>query len=166
MMYDDLKPEVSILNDVDSDLVQKKVKIKLKKIHEGAIIPEYAKESDSGFDLFSIVTFTLSPDEVIICPTGWKMEIPIGWEIQIRPKSGLSLKTKMRIPNSPSTIDAGYRGEVGIIIENIGSLPIEIKKGQKVAQGVLKRAPQAIFEEVDELSDSDRGIGGYGSSGI
>lgn len=147
-------------------LMLTEIPIDVKKIHPDAVVPTYAKEGDAGFDLYYAYEDTiLFPDAKDVFGTGWKMAIPEGWEIQIRPRSGLSIKTDLSIVNSPGTIDSGYRGEIGIIIKNIGEKEYKIKKGDRIAQGVLKRAPQGIFNVVNELPDSERGEGGFGSSG-
>lgn len=155
------------------------IKVKIKKLRENAIPPKYAHGfEDSGMDVFIAAVSkkingnfvdsnsgTLNPGEVCLCKTGWAFGIPVGFELQVRPTSGNSLKTKIRIPNAPGTIDAGYRNEVGVIVENIGNEPIELKEGDKVAQLVLTPVYHAKFEAVDELDDSDRGLKGYGSTG-
>lgn len=146
-----------------------KINVKIKKLHPEAIVPTYAKEGDAGADLCAIINegeLKLQAKETTIIGTGLAMEIPLGYELQIRPRSGLSLRTKLRLPNSPGTIDAGFRNEVKIIIENTGDKPIVINHHDRVAQGVLKEVPQANFIVVDELSDSDRGLGGLGHTGI
>lgn len=155
---------------------------------DGAIIPTYARHGDAGLDVYSMIDVDVAPGETVLIPTGIKMAIPLGYEIQVRDKSGIALKTKLRVANAPGTIDSGYRQEVGIIIENIepriaditshyndnGELvidsilygkPYHIDKGQKIAQLVLSEVPKAAFFEVDSINDigEDRG-GGFGST--
>ncbi len=140
------------------------VTIKWKKIHQDAVIPSYVHEGDAGFDFTSIEDVVLTPYERKIVKTGLKVEIPIGYEMQIRPRSGISLKTPVLIANAPGTIDSGYRGELGIIVLNNSSGEYKIKKGERIAQGVIKEVIPVIHIEVDELSETVRGEGGFGST--
>lgn len=144
--------------------VHKQIPIKVEKIHVDAVIPSYESEDAAGFDLFVVEGCELDEGESTILGTGLKMEIPRGYEVQVRPRSGWSIKTKLRISNSPGTVDADYRGEVGIIVENNGVESILINKGDRVAQGVLNQVPQALFFEGD-LSETERGKGGFGHTG-
>ena len=131
------------------------VDVKVQKIHEDAVIPEYAHVTDAGADIYAIED---------LVRTGLKVAIPTGYEIQIRPRSGMSLKTTMRIANTPGTIDAGYRGEVCVIMENTGNLTYNISKGDKVAQMVITPVPMINWIETNELDNTDRGEGGFGST--
>lgn len=150
---------------IDSYPVQT-IPVKFKKLDRLATTPRYAHKGDAGFDLFSVSAKTIHPGETVVIKTGIAMQIPRGYEVQIRPRSGLSLNTKIRIANSPGTIDSIYRGEVGVIIENTGNKNLHVDIGDKIAQGVLKKQPVAQFIEVDELGKSDRGESGYGSTGL
>jgi len=143
----------------------KQIKVKTLKLHEDAMIPEYKTLGASGVDLRTVKTIVIEPKDTVIVGTGLAFEIPEGYEMQIRPRSGLSAKTKLRIANSPGTIDSDYRGEVGIIIDNTGIEPITILAGERIAQAVIQKVEQVIFEEVDQLSDTKRGKGGFGSTG-
>lgn len=142
--------------------------IPIELCHENAVLPKYAHEGDAGFDFYLVEDIVIQPGETKIAPTGLKMRIPMGYELQVRPRSGMSAKTKMRIANAPGTIDCGYADLIGIICENIGTEPIELKTGDRIAQGVLNEVPMAHFVEIKDLStlmkDEDRG-GGFGSSG-
>ncbi|MDQ0154945.1 dUTP diphosphatase [Robertmurraya andreesenii] len=165
--------------------------VKIKRLHPEAVIPKYAHDYDAGFDLVATEDVIVEPGETVKVPTGLAFEIPQGYELQIRPRSGVTLKTKLRV--QLGTVDAGYRGEVGVIVDNIASdpfgnfdhypngidrNPIErqeqeyeydayiIRKGDRIAQAVIKRVEQAQFIEVDELSETARGDGGFGSSGV
>ncbi|MBL7059335.1 dUTP diphosphatase [Candidatus Pacearchaeota archaeon] len=142
------------------------MKIQIKKISEDAIIPKYVHEGDSGFDFYSIEDHKLAPGKRILVKTGLQMSIPLGYELQIRPKSGLALKNGITILNTPGTIDAGYRGEIGIILINLSEEEYSIEKGKKIAQGVVCRVENPEIEEVDELSETSRGEGGFGSTGL
>ena len=143
-----------------------KLRVKIKKLSENAIIPQYQTNGAAGFDFHAIEDMEIDPRKTALVKTGLSMEIPEGYELQVRPRSGMSLKTKMRVANSPGTIDSDYRGEICIIMENIGllgSLPFQIKKGDRIAQGVLCPVYQAVFIE-DELNETERGEGGFGST--
>ena len=138
--------------------------IAVKRLSTQAILPQYQSSGASGFDFHASENVTLEPGETKLVPTGLAFEIPIGQELQVRPRSGLSLKTKLRIPNSPGTVDADYRGEVKIIMENTGDTTHFIQVGDRVAQGVICPVIQVQLGEVQELSDTARGEGGFGST--
>lgn len=142
------------------------VLVNIKKNHVNAIIPKYQTDGSAGFDLHSAESGTIFPGETLVINTGLSFEIPLGYEIQIRPRSGISLKTKIRVSNSPGTVDSDFRGVVGIIIDNIGTESFCINVGDRIAQGVLCPVAKAIFNELDQLSDTSRGSGAYGSSGV
>ncbi|MFN9610125.1 MAG: dUTP diphosphatase [Pseudanabaena sp.] len=141
------------------------VEIKFNKLHPDAQIPSYAHVGDAGADVYSVAEVTLQPSDRAAIPTGLAVDIPIGYEIQVRPKSGLALKHGITVLNSPGTVDAGYRGEIQVIVINLGKEVYTYAKGQKIAQLVLKSVIQAQFIE-GELGTSDRGDGGFGSTGI
>lgn len=143
---------------------REEVEVKITKIHENAVIPTYAHDSDAGADIYAVEDITIKPNSTEIIPTGIKIEIPLGYEIQIRPRSGLSAKTKLRIANAPGTIDAEYRGEIGVIMTNTGNLSHTINKGDKIAQMVIMPVPMIKWIETEELSETERGEGGYGST--
>lgn len=140
------------------------VNVNVKRLHEDAEIPEYAHEGDAGFDFKTIEDVYIEPGATKLIRTGLAMEAPEGYEIQIRPRSGISLKTNLRVSNSPGTIDSQFKAEIKVILTNIGNKPELIAKGTKIAQGVLNRVPKAVFNEVNELSESERGEGGFGST--
>jgi dUTP pyrophosphatase len=142
------------------------VTIKVQKIKDTAIIPKYAHEGDAGVDLYSTEEYLIKPGERVLVSTGIKIAIPPGHEAQIRPKSGLALKHGLSIVNTPGTIDSGYRGEVGIIIINLGKEEYKIETGKKVAQMVINQVEEATFEEVKELDETTRNQGGFGSTGL
>lgn len=151
--------------------------IKVKKLDDRAVMPKYAKEGDAGFDLYVLEDTTIPAKTTMPVKTGLAMEIPSGYELQIRPRSGNSIngvKCYLPILDMESmeyvrvilgTVDSGYRGEIGIITENNFPYPIQIKAGTKLAQGVINAVPKGIFLEANELSSSDRGVGGFGSTG-
>jgi dUTP pyrophosphatase len=129
-------------------------------------MPGYAHEGDAGLDLYSAIDHLLLPGERILVPTGLKMAIPHGYEGQVRPKSGLALKHGLTVLNTPGTVDAPYRGEVGVILINLDPrASYQIKKGEKVAQMVFNKVEYAAFTEAAELTDTTRGAGGFGSTG-
>ncbi len=115
-------------------------------------------------DLHSVETVDLAPGETKLVSTGLAIELPLGYEAQIRPRSGLALKYGITLPNSPATIDPGYRGEIGVILLNLGQEPFSIQPGERIAQMVIARYEAVEWEEM-ELSDSVRGAGAFGSSG-
>lgn len=130
-------------------------------------LPFYATKGSAGMDVYSNEELKLEPLSTIIVKTGLFVKIPEGYEIQVRPRSGLSAKSKLRIANSPGTIDSDYLGEIGIIIDNISDTYYHlIKKGERIAQLVLKKVEQIEWEEVEEFSEiTERNVGGFGSSG-
>lgn len=139
------------------------MKLGIKRSDESVKIPKYAYEGDAGFDLSANESVTIAPGETKLIDTGLSFNIPRGYELQVRPRSGLSLKSKLRIANSPATIDSNFRGVVKIIAENTGHRPIFIEKGDRIAQAVLSIVFTAEFVE-EELEDSTRGSKGFGSS--
>lgn len=142
------------------------MQIKIKRIHSAAALPAYAHgpTEDAGLDLRSVEDVVLQPGIPYAVPTGLQLEIPPGYEGQVRPRSGLALKHAITVPNSPGTIDPGYRGEVKVILLNLGSEPFAIHAGDRIAQLVVARYEPVEWAET-ELSDSVRGAGGFGSSG-
>ena len=140
--------------------------IRIKKLHPEACLPEYAHgpEEDAGMDLRSRAGALLEPGVPQAVPTGLALEIPPGYEVQIRPRSGLALKHAITVPNSPATIDPGYRGELKVIMLNLGKAAYQIHAGDRIAQMIVARYEAVKWEE-SELADSTRGHGGFGSSG-
>jgi len=142
------------------------VKMKVVRLHPEAQVPSYAHADDSGLDLVAIAPQTISPHQSALIPTGIAIEIPIGTEAQVRPRSGLALNHCITVLNTPGTVDAGYRGEIKVILINHGEQPFRIEKGMKIAQMVIMPIIHAQIEAVDQLSESDRGAGGFGSTGL
>lgn len=130
------------------------------------MIPRYAHgpAEDAGMDLHSVEAVVLAPGETKLVATGLAIELPSGYEAQIRPRSGLALKHSITLPNSPATIDPGYRGELKVILRNEGREPFQIRPGERIAQMVIARYETVEWDEGD-LADSRRGHGGFGSSG-
>lgn len=129
------------------------------------LFPAKAHSDDAAFDLRSRVDMELIPGRSTLVPAGFSMELPVGFEAQIRPRSGLALKHDIMLTNSPGTIDAGYRGEVGIIMFNAGKENFSIKRGDRIAQMVICKLPEVTLITAESLSDTVRGAGGFGSSG-
>lgn len=141
--------------------------VKVEKLRDDIELPKYTRDGDAGMDVRAAEEVILQPGETKIIPTGLRLAIPNGYEIQIRPRSGLSLKTGLRLPNSPGTIDSNYRGELGIIVQNTDEdIEHTIEKGDRIAQMVLNKLPKMLLQVVDNLDDTNRGDGGFGSSGI
>jgi len=141
------------------------VKLKVKKLSKLAEIPQYQTEESAGFDLHSVDDVILKPFERKLIGTGISFEIPKGYEIQIRPRSGLAYKHGITVLNSPGTIDSDYRGEIKILLINHSDEDFEIKVGERVAQAVIQKVYQASFEEVEDLNSTVRGVAGFGSTG-
>lgn len=140
--------------------------IKLQRLHKDAIAPVHTGgfEVSNAADLFTYQDFTLRPGEVWAVPIGWAVALPFGWVWLITPRSGLSLKTKARVPNSPGVIDHSYRQGVCVILENTGEETLSFRAGDRIAQALLVEAEEQSFEEVDELPTTTR-VGGFGSTG-
>ena len=142
------------------------MQIKIKRLAPKAALPEYAHgpEEDAGLDVRSIEGAVLIPNVPLAVSTGLAFEIPSGYEVQLRPRSGLALKHGITLANSPATIDPGYRGELKVILLNLGKVPYEIHEGDRIAQMVVSKYEAVTWDE-GELGDSTRGTGGFGSSG-
>ena len=129
------------------------------------LFPRKAHDDDAAYDLRSREDMILPPGRSTLVPAGFSMELPPGYEAQIRPRSGLALKHDLMLTNSPGTIDAGYRGEVGVIMYNGGTTEFPIRRGDRIAQMVICRLPEVKLVASEELSTTDRGSGGFGSTG-
>ncbi|MBU3183638.1 dUTP diphosphatase [Clostridium estertheticum] len=140
--------------------------VKVKKINELAILPQYAHEGDAGLDLFSVEEKIIMPGETVLVHTGIQIELPKDTEAQIRPRSGLALKNSITVLNTPGTIDEGYRGEIGIILINHGKINFRVEMNMKIAQMVIKPVLKVSIVAVDELNSTQRGKGGFGSTGL
>ena len=142
------------------------MKVLFRKIDSAAKLPEYAHPGDAGMDVFSVADILLPPGGRALIRTGLVMHLPPDAEAQVRPRSGLALKHGVTVLNAPGTIDAGYRGEVGVILINHGSEPFRVEKGMKIAQIVVAPVVRAEIAETAESDSTDRGSGGFGSTGI
>lgn len=132
---------------------------------EGLPLPSYATPGAAGMDVVAAEDLDLLPGERHAVATGFRVAIPDGYEIQVRPRSGLAYKHGITVPNTPGTIDSDYRGEIKVLLINHGTEPFPIRRGQRIAQMVLAVLTRAEFDEVEELCETDRGIGGFGSTG-
>ena len=142
------------------------MKVKVLRTDPEAQLPAYAHPGDAGMDVRSIENVTLAPGARALVRTGLVLELPPDAEAQVRPRSGLALKHGVTVLNAPGTIDAGYRGEVGVILVNLGDAPFKVEKGMKVAQLVVAPVTQAEIAEVAAVDATDRGAGGFGSTGV
>lgn len=142
------------------------MKLGFKKINPDAILPVYAHPGDAGMDLYSVEELIIPPGRRALVHTGLVMNLPAGFEAQVRPRSGLALKNGITVLNTPGTIDEGYRGEIGVILANFGDAPFAVSRGSKIAQMVVSPVTRVTPVEVDEVDDTERGIGGFGSTGV
>lgn len=142
------------------------VEILIQRLDDGLPLPERAHPGDAGFDLRSTVDLVLAPGERALVPTGVAVAIPLGYAGLVQPRSGLAARHGIGIVNAPGLIDSGYRGEIKVIAINLDrSQPFEVHRGDKIAQIVFYPVPETKLREVDELPESERGAGGFGSSG-
>jgi dUTP pyrophosphatase len=133
---------------------------------EGLPLPIRATAHSAGMDLVAAVDVTIAPGERALVPTGLKVAVPEGYELQLRPRSGLALKHGISLPNTPATIDADYRGELQVILINLGAETFAVKRGDRIAQMLVQKVEPVRFREVDVLPESGRGSRGFGSTGV
>lgn len=147
-------------------MITNSMRVKIKRLRPDAFLPEYAHgpDEDAGMDLKAVEPAVLRPGEPALIATGIAIEVPPGFEAQVRPRSGLALKHAITLPNSPATIDPGYRGEIRVILLNLGGEDYRVERGDRVAQLVIARYEPVEWEE-SHLSETNRGHGGFGSSG-
>lgn len=146
-------------------------RIKITRLSEATAdipLPTYATNGSAGMDIYAAIEreLEIKPGETVLIPTGFSIELPHGFEAQIRPRSGLAVKHSIGIMNSPGTIDPDYRGEVKIILTNFGQQSFTVRRGDRIAQMVIARYERIVWEEVHQLSETQRGSGGFGSTGI
>lgn len=142
------------------------MELKVKKLCEEAKTPSYAHEGDSGMDLYSVEETTLEPGETKTVKTGLQISIPKGFEAQVRPKSGLASKFGVTVLNTPGTVDSCYRGEIMVILANLGKEAYKVEKGKKIAQIVIAKVEEADVKVVESLDETTRNKGGFGSTGL
>ena len=143
-----------------------KVKLGIKKLTHNAKTPIQATEGAAGFDIYTTENTVIKPHKTNLLATGLAMEVPRGYEVQIRMRSGIALKTPLRLANGVGTIDFGYTGEVKIMLENTSDQDFFVASGTRIAQGIVNKLPEVELIEIEELLDSERGEGGFGSSGL
>lgn len=142
------------------------MRVPVRRLDPAARLPRYETEGAAGADLTATRGLTLAPGERAAVPTGLALAIPPGWEAQVRPRSGLALSKGLTVLNAPGTIDADYRGEVMVLLVNLGTEPVTVEPGERIAQVVMARAPQVGFVEAEALPGTARGAGGFGSTGL
>lgn len=142
------------------------INVKIKQLNPKAKIPTYGSQEAAGADLCSVVNVTLRPGERFLIPCGFAIELPVGFEVQVRPRSGLAFKHGVTVLNAPGTIDSDYRGEMKVLLINHGDDPFKIEEGDRIAQMLIAPVFLANFQIADELGPSDRGAGGFGSTGV
>lgn len=140
--------------------------LKFKRIHPDAVLPAYAHPSDAGMDVRSVEELAIAPGKRALVRTGLVMMLPPLYEAQVRPRSGLALKSGITVLNTPGTIDSGYRGEVGVVLINLGQEEFKVAKGDKIAQLVIAPVTQPEIVEASDVDETDRGEGGFGSTGV
>ncbi|WP_033781109.1 dUTP diphosphatase [Helicobacter pylori] len=142
------------------------MKIKIQKIHPNALVPEYQTEGSSGFDLHAVENTTIKPHSVGLVRIGICLSLEVGYELQVRTRSGLALNHQVMVLNSPGTVDNDYRGEIKVILANLSDKDFTIQVGDRIAQGVVQKTYKAEFIECEQLDETLRGSGGFGSTGV
>ncbi len=142
------------------------MKLLIKKLSEEATLPQYAHPEDAGMDLYSIEAQTIQPGETALVRTGIAIALPPNTEAQVRPRSGLAAKNSITVLNTPGTVDEGYRGEIKVIMINLGKAPFVIEPKMRIAQMVICPVLHPEIISVDELDETARGVGGFGSTGV
>ncbi|EAT58003.1 dUTP diphosphatase [Chlorobium ferrooxidans] len=143
------------------------LKVKIVRLNKQAVLPVYATAHAAGMDISACIEepLTIAPLTTALIPSGFALELPEGYEAQLRPRSGLALRSMISLPNSPATIDADYRGEVKVILINYGREPFIVRNGDRIAQMVVAKVENVSFDEVSELGSTARGDGGFGHTG-
>ncbi len=142
------------------------MKIKIQKIHPNALIPKYQTEGSSGFDLHAVEEVTIKPHSVGLVRIGICLSLEVGYELQVRTRSGLALNHQVVVLNSPGTVDNDYRGEIKVILANLSDKDFKVQVGDRIAQGVVQKTYKAEFIECERLDETSRGSGGFGSTGV
>jgi dUTP pyrophosphatase len=145
--------------------VGRDIEVAVRRLRPDAVLPSYAHPGDAGLDLTAVEAVTLEPGERTAVPTGLAVAIPVGWVGLVHPRSGLARRHGLTVANAPGTIDAGYRGEVQVLLINLGAETVHLAAGERVAQLLLQPVGQAQVVEVDDLGETARGVGGFGSTG-
>ncbi|WRB91921.1 dUTP diphosphatase [Helicobacter pylori] len=142
------------------------MKIKIQKIHPNALIPKYQTEGSSGFDLHAVEEVMIKPHSVGLVKIGICLSLEVGYELQVRTRSGLALNHQVMVLNSPGTVDNDYRGEIKVILANLSDKDFRVQIGDRIAQGVVQKTYKAEFIECERLDETSRGSGGFGSTGV
>ncbi|AHN34526.1 dUTP diphosphatase [Helicobacter pylori] len=142
------------------------MKIKIQKIHPNALIPKYQTEGSSGFDLHAVEEVTIKSHSVGLVKIGIYLSLEVGYELQVRTRSGLALNHQVMVLNSPGTVDNDYRGEIKVILANLSDKDFKVQVGDRIAQGVVQKTYKAEFIECERLDETSRGSGGFGSTGV
>ncbi|RVY53095.1 dUTP diphosphatase [Helicobacter pylori] len=142
------------------------MKIKIQKIHPNALIPKYQTESSSGFDLHAVEEVMIKSHSVGLVKIGICLSLEVGYELQVRTRSGLALNHQLMVLNSPGTVDNDYRGEIKVILANLSDKDFKVQVGDRIAQGVVQKTYKAEFIECERLDETSRGSGGFGSTGV
>ncbi|WQX26909.1 dUTP diphosphatase [Helicobacter pylori] len=142
------------------------MKIKIQKIHPNALIPKYQTEGSSGFDLHAVEEMMIKPHSVGLVKIGICLSLEVGYELQVRTRSGLALNHQVMVLNSPGTVDNDYRGEIKVILANLSDKDFKVQVGDRIAQGVVQKTYKAEFIECERLDETSRGSGGFGSTGV
>ncbi|WRB52493.1 dUTP diphosphatase [Helicobacter pylori] len=142
------------------------MKIKIQKIHPNALIPKYQTEGSSGFDLHAAEEVMIKPHSVGLVKIGICLSLEVGYELQVRTRSGLALNHQVVVLNSPGTVDNDYRGEIKVILANLSDKDFKVQVGDRIAQGVVQKTYKAEFIECERLDETSRGSGGFGSTGV
>jgi len=161
----ELPPELPIVETVSTS---DSATVRFQRLSPAAVMPTYATAGSAGMDLSACIpaSMTIAPGAIVVVPTGWALAIPAGFEGQVRPRSGLSTKFGVTVPNAPGTIDSDYRGELKVALINLGKEPFEVTPGMRIAQMVIAPVVQAKLREVESLETTQRGSGGFGSTGM
>ncbi len=142
------------------------MKIKIQKIHPNALIPKYQTHGSSGFDLHAVEEVVIKPHSVGLVKIGICLSLEVGYELQVRTRSGLALNHQVMVLNSPGTVDNDYRGEIKVILANLSDKDFKVQVGDRIAQGVVQKTYKAEFIECERLDETSRGSGGFGSTGV
>ncbi len=142
------------------------MKIKIQKVHPNALIPKYQTEGSSGFDLHAVEEVMIKPHSVGLVKIGICLSLEVGYELQVRTRSGLALNHQVMVLNSPGTVDNDYRGEIKVILANLSDKDFKVQVGDRIAQGVVQKTYKAEFIECERLDETSRGSGGFGSTGV
>ncbi|MGL2473984.1 dUTP diphosphatase [Helicobacter pylori] len=142
------------------------MKIKIQKIHPNALIPKYQTEGSSGFDLHAVEEVMIKPHSVGLVKIGICLSLEVGYELQVRTRSGLALNHQVMVLNSPGTVDNDYRGEIKVILANLSDKDFKVQVGDRIAQGVVQKTYKVEFIECERLDETSRGSGGFGSTGV